>query len=343
MSNLPLFIKNIFRFIKKLYKKIFLILAVGASTSSCLDLDSQDQLSDGNMWQSASDFEYFANTFYGWTRDFKTVISDAPHSDWRSDLMTSSSINVYSHGNNSIETSDANYTDAYKHIRRTNLLLQKAEGYSGSETIAQYVAEAKFFRAYCYFDLLQLYGDAVITKSPLDIDSPELNAKRNNRSEVVDLIITDLQEAIPDLPETVSSEDDGRLTKWAANAFLSRIALYEGTWQKFRNNAERANSLLDIAAKAAKAVIDSNEFARSALLRNLCQVPSYNATRERKALAAHLVNRPSSSELTVSGRSGIASCKSVIIKSTTSLRLFLFAFNSGESISNGLFVITASP
>ncbi len=208
----------------KLYKKIFLILAVGASTSSCLDLDSQDQLSDGNMWQSASDFEYFANTFYGWTRDFKTVISDAPHSDWRSDLMTSSSINVYSHGNNSIETSDANYTDAYKHIRRTNLLLQKAEGYSGSETIAQYVAEAKFFRAYCYFDLLQLYGDAVITKSPLDIDSPELNAKRNNRSEVVDLIITDLQEAIPDLPETVSSEDDGRLTKWAANAFLSRVA-----------------------------------------------------------------------------------------------------------------------
>ena len=112
----------------KLYKKIFLILAVGASTSSCLDLDSQDQLSDGNMWQSASDFEYFANTFYGWTRDFKTVISDAPHSDWRSDLMTSSSINVYSHGNNSIETSDANYTDAYKHIRRTKLLLQKAEG-----------------------------------------------------------------------------------------------------------------------------------------------------------------------------------------------------------------------
>lgn len=49
----------------KLYKKLFLILAVGAGTSSCLDLDSQDQLSDGNMWQSASDFEYFANTFYG--------------------------------------------------------------------------------------------------------------------------------------------------------------------------------------------------------------------------------------------------------------------------------------
>lgn len=138
--------------------------------------------------------------------------------------------------------------------------MQKAEGYSGSGTIAQYVAEAKFFRAYCYFDLLQLYGDAVITKTPLDIDSPELNVKRNDRGEVADLIISDLQEAIPDLPETVSSEDDGRLTKWAAYAFLSRVALYEGTWQKSRGNAERAGSLLDIAAKAAKAVIDSKKY-----------------------------------------------------------------------------------
>ena len=54
----------------KLYKKIFILAAVGISFTSCLDLESQDQLSDGNMWQSASDFEYFANNFYGWTRDF---------------------------------------------------------------------------------------------------------------------------------------------------------------------------------------------------------------------------------------------------------------------------------
>lgn len=244
----------------KLYKKIFILAAVGISFTSCLDLESQDQLSDGNMWKSASDFEYFANNFYGWTRDFTSSVSDGPHSDWRSDLMTSSSFNDYSHGNNAVPTSDGNYTGAYNHIRRTNLLLKNAETYKGAESISRYIAEAKFFRAYCYFELLQLYGDAIITKEPLDIDSPELKAKRNDRSEVADFIIQDLQEAAPDLPETVSTEDDGKLTKDAAYAFLSRVALYEGTWQKFRNNVERGNALLDIAAKAAKKVIDGKRY-----------------------------------------------------------------------------------
>ena len=244
----------------KLYKQLFILAAVGISFTSCLDLDSQDQLSDGNMWQTASDYEYFANNFYGWTRDFTSSVSDGPHSDWRSDLMTSSSFNDYSHGNNAVPTSDGNYTGAYEHIRRTNLLLQNAETYTGAESISRYVAEAKFFRAYCYFELLQLYGDAIITKKPLDIDSPEMNAKRNDRSEVADFIIQDLQEAAPDLPETVSTEEDGKLTKYAAYAFLSRVALYEGTWQKSRNNEERGKQLLGIAAEAAKKVIDSKRY-----------------------------------------------------------------------------------
>lgn len=244
----------------KLYKKIVLMAVLGLSATSCLDLESQDQLADGNMWNTASDFEYFANNFYGWTRDFTSTVSDGPHSDWRSDLMTSNSFNEYSHGNNSVPTSDGNYTGAYNHIRRTNLLLQKAADYSGNESIARYVAEAKFFRAYCYFELLQLYGNAVITTSPLDIDSPELTAKRNDRSEVADLIIQDLQEAAPDLPETLNTDEEGKLTKDAAYAFLSRVALYEGTWQKFRNNETRGKELLDIAAKAAKKVIDGKRY-----------------------------------------------------------------------------------
>ena len=106
----------------------------------------------------------------------------------------------------------------------------------------------------------QWYGNAVITTSPLDIDSPELTAKRNDRSEVADLIIQDLQEAAPDLPETLNTDEEGKLTKDAAYAFLSRVALYEGTWQKFRNNETRGKELLDIAAKAAKKVIDGKRY-----------------------------------------------------------------------------------
>ena len=163
---------------------------------SCLDLEPQDQLGGKNMWTSVNDYKQFANTFYSWTRDFSSVVYDGTHSDKRSDLITYQSYNEFSRGINSIPSSDANYTDNYKHIRRTNLLLQNAEAYAKPEDIKQYIGEAYFFRAYSYFDLLQLYGDVIITKKPLDITDPEMKVKRNDRSEVVDLIIDDTPEAI---------------------------------------------------------------------------------------------------------------------------------------------------
>ena len=241
--------------------KAILGMALGCLTYSCLDLDPKDQIADGNYWQEASDFKLFANQFYGWTRDFSNSVYDAPHSDKRSDLiLDKSGTNVYSNGTNSIPTGDNNYTDNYNRIRRTNILLQKAESYGNQSDIEQYIGEAKFFRAYCYFELLQLYGDVIITKKPLDVTDPEMKVARNDRSEVVDFMIQDLKDAAGQLPLT-SAVENGRVGSEGAWAFLSRVALYEGTWQKFRGNEARGKELLDVAAKAAKEVINSKNFS----------------------------------------------------------------------------------
>ena len=241
--------------------KAILVMALGCLTYSCLDLDPKDQIADGNYWQEASDFKLFANQFYGWTRDFSNSVYDAPHSDKRSDLiLDKSGTNVYSNGTNSIPTGDNNYTDNYNRVRRTNILLQKAESYGNQSDIEQYIGEAKFFRAYCYFELLQLYGDVIITKKPLDVTDPEMKVARNDRSEVVDFMIQDLKDAAGQLPLT-SAVENGRVGSEGAWAFLSRVALYEGTWQKFRGNEARGKELLDVAAKAAKEVINSKNFS----------------------------------------------------------------------------------
>ena len=241
--------------------KAILVMALGCLTYSCLDLDPKDQIADGNYWQEASDFKLFANQFYGWTRDFSNSVYDAPHSDKRSDLiLDKSGTNVYSNGTNSIPTGDNNYTDNYNRIRRTNILLQKAESYGNQSDIEQYIGEAKFFRAYCYFELLQLYGDVIITKKPLDVTDQEMKVARNDRSEVVDFMIQDLKDAAGQLPLT-SAVENGRVGSEGAWAFLSRVALYEGTWQKFRGNEARGKELLDVAAKAAKEVINSKNFS----------------------------------------------------------------------------------
>ena len=232
--------------------------------TSCLDLDPQDQLGGDNMWATASEYNNFANIFYGWPRDFSSIYNDgSPHSDSRADFFTYATVNIYSKGTNTIPASDGNYTSNYAHIRRCNLLLQNAESFSRPEDIKQYVGEAYFFRAYSYFDLLQLYGDAIIVKEPIDVSSQAMTASRDDRSEVADFIIEDLNNAIERLPKVseLSTDEEGRVSKEAAQAFLSRVALYEGTWQKFHNsNTSRSRELLDVSANAAKDVINSKQF-----------------------------------------------------------------------------------
>ena len=160
-----------------------------------------------------------------------------------------------------VQPADANYTSNYSHIRRTNLLLKNAESYATPSDIAQYVGEAKFFRAYSYFDLLQLYGNAILVKEPMEVTDARMYVKQNDRSEVADFIIKDLKEAVPLLPKFSEIQEYGRISREGCQAFLSRVALYEGTWQKSRGNVERGKELLDIAAKAAKDVIDSKTFS----------------------------------------------------------------------------------
>lgn len=251
--------------------KVACVGMMAMAMTSCLDFSPEAQMNDDTVWNSASNFQLFANQFYTYTHDFQSgdpyqyAVSDGPHSDTRSDLMAEANVNVYSQGTNTVPEKDNNYTKLYQHIYYTNLLLKNAASFGDQKSIAVPVAEAKFFRAYCYFELVQLYGNVILLTEPVDIDSPKMNAVRDDRSLVIDQCVQDLQDAANGLPDTPS--EAGRLSKDAANAFLSRVALFEGTWQKFHNggadateNSERVTSLLNTAKTAAKAVMEAGHY-----------------------------------------------------------------------------------
>lgn len=244
---------------------LLLFLSAGVMFTACnkaLDLDPLDQIADGNYWKTANQFKLFANQFYGWRRDFRAVINDNPHSDYRSDLISNLTPNPFSNGTNTITATDGNFSGAFSRIRLINTLLLNAGNYGNQGEIAPYVAEAKFFRAYLYFDLLQLYGDVPVIDKVIDVSDPILVASRNSRAEVTDFIIADLQAAIPSLPleSAIAATDKGRVSRGTAQAFLSRVALFEGTWQKFRGNTVRATPLLTVAVSAAKDVMTSTQY-----------------------------------------------------------------------------------
>lgn len=251
-------------------KKILYTIALAALSlvsTSCLDLDPKDQLSDGNLWQKPGDFVLFANQMYGWTNSFNEIVYSAgPHGDKRSDiLLDKGGYNTYSNGQQIIPAgsslSDGNYAAFYTRILYCNILIDRAKNYSGNiSDIRQPLGEAYFFRAYTYYELLTIFGDAIILDHQVDTDDPAMKAKRDDRLEVARFIVEDLHKATEYL-KNFSELETGRVSAEAANAFLSRAALYEASWQKFHNeNIDVANELYTEAADAAKAVIDGGKF-----------------------------------------------------------------------------------
>lgn len=111
-------------------------------------------------------------------------------------------------------------------VYRANFTIEKAEPLldgPDATAVATMVAEAKFLRAFFYFELVRFFENV-----PLFTDVPSGLADGNRPqvapSVIYNQIATDLVEAIPNLSETIGT---GRATKWAAQALLARVYLFE--------------------------------------------------------------------------------------------------------------------
>ena len=254
---------------------VLCILSCGLLCSACMDFEPEDKMGDNQVWNSQDNFQLFANQFYGWLRDiqasnYQSGLSDGVHSDFRSDLICTSNENIYSMGAFTKPATDGNYSTLYKRIYYTNLLIQHAAEF-GESRVGAPLGEAYFFRAYLHFELVQIYGDVILLTKPLDIDSEKLTASRDSRTIVIDQILADLDSAavyLPDMPL-----EDGRLCKDAAYAMAGRVALYEGTWEKFHKedmwqtgdinsttNSDRVKKLLHKAITSSEKVMTNGNF-----------------------------------------------------------------------------------
>ena len=86
-----------------------------------------------------------------------------------------------------------------------------------------------------YFNLLKIFGGVPIVDHVLDLNDEVLYGPRKSRYEVFNFIVNDLRKAVELLPKesAIAAADKGRISKEAAQAFLGRVLLYEGTWEKY--------------------------------------------------------------------------------------------------------------
>jgi len=131
-----------------------------------------------------------------------------------------------------------NYTSAiYNALYQTiNLANYNLEGLTATTSLTtnfktQLLGECEFWRAYCYFNLLNYFGAV-----PLVINTNALtNAKlpRTDTAKVYDQIVADLLDAKIRLTATYGSytiTEKARINKYVVSAFLARVYLYRGNW-----------------------------------------------------------------------------------------------------------------
>ncbi len=114
---------------------------------------------------------------------------------------------------------------------RANMFFDKEDGFLWeSESLRKrYHAEVTVLRAYFYWDLVRHYGWVPIIDQLMPSSEDYKDAVQNSPKEVFDFVTSELLSALPDLPETVSSAESGRITKDMVRVLMARIYLfYEG-------------------------------------------------------------------------------------------------------------------
>ena len=213
---------------------------VFTACSDFLDREPISFKSEEAYFHTAEDFKLSVNDLYKYLPQNNSIWGGTYTEDCTSDNQCSASYSTLFLNNGDYKTlaqSNGNLVWNFDRLRAINFSLGKMEGALSEadnlQLATHYLGEAYFFRAWEYYRLLRKYGDLPMITSMLADDETLLTekSKRYPRNEVARFIISDLKSAIEKLQD--EAPESGRICKDAAYALLSRVALYEGSWEKF--------------------------------------------------------------------------------------------------------------
>jgi len=122
------------------------------------------------------------------------------------------------------------WTFAYAAIARANNVIANVPGVPMDDVKKnQIIGEAKFLRAYCYFNLVNIYGKVPLKLFP-QLTPETIHVPLSEVTAIYQQIMQDLKDAAAVLPVSYSSTDLGRVTRGAALSMLGKANLYQGNW-----------------------------------------------------------------------------------------------------------------
>lgn len=224
-----------------LYTLLASTLTVGSCTKGFLDTEPITELTDENFYRTADDaYKALVGCYDGLQIVWAGGVSLPVATEILSDNCFGGTGNSDGFGYQMLDEFDRlrspadqnlfvdNWIAYYKAIYRCNMLLGKLDDINWGDQAnlrPVYEAEARFIRAYLYFDMIRLWGHIPLLTEPSSDNIPQ-----SDPVEVYKVITSDLQFAIASLPSTSYANQTaatyGRVTKWAAESLLGRVFLY---------------------------------------------------------------------------------------------------------------------
>lgn len=237
------------------------LLTLALAFSSCekfLDRPPLTVETDATAWSSEEKLRLYANKYY---TDFfpgysgsSAPIANATNTD---DIVTQGL------QENFMRAVPTTSIWNYDNVRSINIMIDRIDSKMSTvltaEAKAHWMGIGRFFRAFRYFQLVKSFGDVpYYDREVFDNELNELFKDRNSRQEVMDAVLEDLKFAL----ENVRANDgEQNVNRYVVAAFASRIALHEGTWQKYYyKNSSSATKFLNFSVEAADVVINSGRY-----------------------------------------------------------------------------------
>lgn len=231
-------------------KKIFYLISSALLIASCdLTLLPEDELAPEQYFASESDCQLWSNQFYNNCLDSPSV--NAGDGDDKID----NGMSAYITGGRSASTESWSFVA----LRNINYMLEHLNQCPDADAAKKYEGVGRFFRALWYFNKVVLYGDMPYYDYVVGSTDPGLQKPRDDRGYVMDKVLEDFEFAAKVLPSTWSAYNT-RVTKWAALAYATRAALFEGTFRKY-HGLEDADKYLTKAAQYGKEFITDSPFS----------------------------------------------------------------------------------
>ncbi|WP_375447552.1 RagB/SusD family nutrient uptake outer membrane protein [uncultured Fibrella sp.] len=262
---------------KKLYFSV-LIVALSMIGSACerVETEPRDWIKEDLVWdekdRNATLAVFFLNDIYNYIPGGFNRIGtgngdflDAGAVDAIPSRIARS-VEYYTNGFiSAVNNPDPYWGNSYAGIRRVNIFLANIDRVPATAaSIVTWKAEARFIRAFLYFELLKRYGGVPLIGDKIFTINDDLSLPRNTFEETVNYIVAECDAVKADLrKEPVSDNEWGRVPRGAAIALKGRTYLY-----------------------AASPLFNGGGVSNNATQKALTGYPTFDAARWQKAVDA---------------------------------------------------------